>query len=534
MELAVEEARKCRSVPFLGEPKVGAVIVTRDGEIFSGHRGEFDGHPNDHAEFVVIKKKASGANLDGCLVFTTLEPCTDRSAHAGKTPCILHVLNARPEAVYIGMTDPNPTIRGLGRMILEQNSIAVHSFDRDLCTKLWQMNAGFCYIHISSTSFFSKNRATKDAFRYKELNRPHLARHGKGFHRKVDGTPDFPLISKPEWLPKSMVPLERIRTSLQSQGHEVGRFQPKPKLELREDDRRTATEWFTSLRPQGKLTNDPTYALTELKIGEEEIGLLVETSDYFSYYDNLEAAALELSLAISKQSTKQKKTPVHTELPIRSSFGDITSDFRKRPLAIGMNCLTILKRANGNHEFLFHDRSRYGTEQVTLAEANEVWHVVPAGSFQAAGESDQVACNFSRGIMREYAEELVSERMVESCISEGRDFFDIEKVARLRKSVEDRKSSLWWLGMGLDPVTTKLETLMLCIVDCEDMNIQRPEDYFSPSWEGRVFPVALDRRRIESLLTAEKCLPAGAACLVRALDLWDELRPHLSETVRVT
>lgn len=529
MELAVEEARKCRSVPFMGQPKVGAVVVTKNGKVYSGHRGEIEGHPTDHAEFVVLRKKAITDDLSECIVFTTLEPCTDRSAHGGKQPCLIHILNAKPKKVYIGMTDPNPTIRGLGRLILEMNDIEVQSFDPDLSKRLRHMNLGFSYNFLQETTVLEKNKASDDAMRFKELNRYLLANVGKSIHRDVDEVPKFPLIARADWFPPCLVPLKTVGTELLE-----APFLSKvdsATLSVAIDgsgDRYPASEWLKKKRPSAIFKDDTIFTLSGIKTDEGQVAFEVTKSTYFSYYDNLEGIALELSHTVAP-NTGDIATPEITKLPLRQFFGDITTEFSKRSASIGMNCLTILKRRGvGRSEFLFHDRTKYGANQTTLAEANNVWHVVPAGSFQPSGEPELLSCNFYRGILREYAEELISEEAVQAAIQSGEDFLELEKVASLMSSIERGKSSLWWIGLGLDPVTTKPEALMLCVLDCEDLGVDETWDYFRSSWEGTVFSIAWDREKIEALLRSKKCLPAGAACLSRGLELWDEIAELLA------
>jgi tRNA(adenine34) deaminase len=74
MELALNEARQAEfDVP------VGCVIVRDDMLFASGHNEkEHSQDPTDHAEIIAIRKASSlqkSWRLDGCSIYTTLEPC---------------------------------------------------------------------------------------------------------------------------------------------------------------------------------------------------------------------------------------------------------------------------------------------------------------------------------------------------------------------------------------------------------------------------------------------------------------------------
>ncbi len=76
MRAAIEEAKKARNA---GDYAIGAVIV-RDGEIIasSPNRTKCEEDPTQHAEVAAIRsavKKLGTRRLDGCVMYTTHEPC---------------------------------------------------------------------------------------------------------------------------------------------------------------------------------------------------------------------------------------------------------------------------------------------------------------------------------------------------------------------------------------------------------------------------------------------------------------------------
>jgi len=131
MELAVEVMR--RSVPEhrpdgSPSPSVGAVLVRPDGSVEMAARGEL--RDGNHAEFILLERKCIGERLDGCVLFTTLEPCLNRD-HP-KQGCARHIESARIKEVYVGIEDDNPAVASKGIEHLRRAGVMIHMFDRDL------------------------------------------------------------------------------------------------------------------------------------------------------------------------------------------------------------------------------------------------------------------------------------------------------------------------------------------------------------------------------------------------------------------
>lgn len=130
MKLAIDEMKKSVNEPRHDgkvPPKVGAVMLFPDGRIEKAFRGEL--REGDHAEYTLIERKLAKENLEGCILFTTLEPCTERNSP--KIPCCRRATNARIKKVYIGIEDRDPTVDGKGIKYLEKHGVEVKMFDRD-------------------------------------------------------------------------------------------------------------------------------------------------------------------------------------------------------------------------------------------------------------------------------------------------------------------------------------------------------------------------------------------------------------------
>ena len=142
MEKAIEVMRQ--SVPEQRpdgspSPAVGAVLVRPDGSVETAARGEL--REGNHAEFILLERKCHDERLDGCVLFTTLEPCLNRS-HP-KRGCARHIVGARIKEVYVGIQDDNPAVAGKGIEHLRRNGVTIHMFDRELQEAVLRENEAF-------------------------------------------------------------------------------------------------------------------------------------------------------------------------------------------------------------------------------------------------------------------------------------------------------------------------------------------------------------------------------------------------------
>lgn len=120
-------------------PKVGAALVHPDGSVIAAARGEL--RQGNHAEFILLERKWVGERLDGCVLFTTLEPCLNRD-HP-KRGCARHIVSARIREVYVGVEDDNPAVAGKGIEYLRRAGVTIHMFDRDLQDEILAENRSF-------------------------------------------------------------------------------------------------------------------------------------------------------------------------------------------------------------------------------------------------------------------------------------------------------------------------------------------------------------------------------------------------------
>lgn len=148
MRIAINEAKK--GVGFTSpNPLVGAVIV-KNGQLLikDYHRryGEF------HAERNAILNCTE--NTNGADMYVTLEPC----CHYGKTPpCTDIIIKSGIKRVFIGSSDPNPTVAGKGVKKLRDSGIEV--FENVLKEECDEINEVFFHYITTGTPFVAMKYA---------------------------------------------------------------------------------------------------------------------------------------------------------------------------------------------------------------------------------------------------------------------------------------------------------------------------------------------------------------------------------------
>ncbi|WP_323188165.1 deaminase [Streptomyces sp. NBC_00237] len=103
MRRAIDLAALCP--PAAGAYSVGAILVGEDGtELASGYSRATD--PREHAEEVVLAQLSQDdRRLAGATIYSTLEPCSQRSA--SRTPCAQRILEAGIPRVVIAWREPS-------------------------------------------------------------------------------------------------------------------------------------------------------------------------------------------------------------------------------------------------------------------------------------------------------------------------------------------------------------------------------------------------------------------------------------------
>jgi len=196
-----------------------------------------------------------------------------------------------------------------------------------------------------------------------------------------------------------------------------------------------------------------------------KLSLMFRGCDYLSYYDTCEALAFELS-DWCFHNPNQMPQPGKNDLPFHGAPERIF-DLATRNAVPGLNALMIFIDGPQGHQFFMHDRTSR-----EIAEAQNTFHVVPAGTFQpdsyASGNHPR-DFSLQRCILRELAEELLGKKEVETYSRNGEDFLIDGKCQPFVNGMKDGYVKLFFLGLGFDPVTTKPEMLLAIVMDAKKL-----------------------------------------------------------------
>ena len=128
MEQAITLAAQCP--PSKGAYSVGAVIVTEDGQVFTGYSRETA--PTNHAEEeAILKAIRAGSRLTGATVYSSMEPCTTRKSKPAS--CSELIILHRMKRVVFAAYEPPTFVTCLGETVLRQAGDRV--YHQRPCTK---------------------------------------------------------------------------------------------------------------------------------------------------------------------------------------------------------------------------------------------------------------------------------------------------------------------------------------------------------------------------------------------------------------
>jgi diaminohydroxyphosphoribosylaminopyrimidine deaminase/5-amino-6-(5-phosphoribosylamino)uracil reductase len=131
MQLAIQSVQE-NTIRTSPNPKVGCVIVNDQQQVIA--KGVSDRAGGAHAEINALRM--AGHQAKGAKLYVTLEPCS----HYGRTPpCVLSIIEAGIQEVWIGTMDPNPLVAGKGIQILRDHGIRVEvGIEEEACNRLHQ------------------------------------------------------------------------------------------------------------------------------------------------------------------------------------------------------------------------------------------------------------------------------------------------------------------------------------------------------------------------------------------------------------
>lgn len=118
---AIELSRRC--TPTDSAFSVGAILVSASGQVIA-QRYSRQGDPKDHAEEAALAEAAaSGADLGGATLYTSLEPCLSRASRPA--PCAELILRSGVRRMVYAWREPPIFQPGGGAAWLQERGVTV-------------------------------------------------------------------------------------------------------------------------------------------------------------------------------------------------------------------------------------------------------------------------------------------------------------------------------------------------------------------------------------------------------------------------
>ena len=378
------------------------------------------------------------------------------------------------------------------------------------------------YITLAARSRIAHVGIFREIREYLKQNRAELVNVALEYHARLHNEKKVPLLSLPGWIQSSPTPLDEIKLTL-------SRRQPNADAIL-EATRQTAKYWPRSEAGAGiqkyseaiaaydkpsLWRNKHSYRLLEINPGtgpiDQPLSLTFSMGNYFDLIDTSEVLGFEAaSRLVRGRSFDWARS-------YRSWLADPFA-LDQRCLIPGLNTLTVRQSSSGAHFFL-HDRR---AENVALS-MNAI-HVSPAIEFQPSVDltpSYEADLDIWRTIMTGYVREFLG---VTDAGNAGSIAADPAYIA-LNEAYRNGTIKLWFLGIGLDPLSWKAEIILACIFPEEvfdaifaTMIQHNPQGPLLHSRSGApsISGLPFSRETVSTYASDPGTLPAGRACLTLA------------------
>ncbi|MEP7025545.1 MAG: transcriptional regulator, partial [Actinomycetota bacterium] len=253
---------------------------------------------------------------------------------------------------------------------------------------------------------------------------------------------------------------------------------------------------------------------------------------YFDLIDVSEAVAHEFAAAFlaDRDSVAAGEVPILRSLtgdpavahamPLRAMIGN-PADPGRRPLLTAVTTLTLrADRAAGTADMILHWR-----DPAKVASGGGLYQPAPAGMFQPSHDAmwNRVNdFNLWRAITRELSEELLGGDEDYHSDTKPFDYASWPFYAALTKARRSGLANVYWLGLGLDPLTLAADQLTVLVVDAEVFD-QLFAGLVKENAEGRIIAgsdqagtaagIPFTAENIEHYTTREPMQAAGAGLL---------------------
>jgi hypothetical protein len=373
------------------------------------------------------------------------------------------------------------------------------------------------------TATSESQRLWRQTRRYLNQHRYDLSRVAAQLHAGLPQVSPAGLLVARDWISAEPVPLERITLEFRPDvpparidGSEPASSRVRP---LQADGSRfpTYADALGALDRPRLFENRTTYRL--LEVGHEEHGELRLAFGRGAYFDAVnvsEAVAHELALwAIERPGV----APSTETLPFRALIG-YPCDPARRPLMPAISVLTLRCDRSGEASFILHLR-----DSRSVTHAGGLYQVMPVGMFQPSHDAEWNLLNdfdLWRSIAREYNEEFLGSPEQYGSGDSPIDYAAWPFFHALAIGRESGDIRVYWLGLGVDPLSFATDILVVAVFDGEvfdeifhglvaaneEGRVVKSEDGASPS-VGIPFNAESVRRFVED----EPMQAAGSALL---------------------
>ncbi|MFJ9694745.1 hypothetical protein [Kitasatospora sp. NPDC101183] len=331
---------------------------------------------------------------------------------------------------------------------------------------------------------------------------------------------ELPLLTRPHWVPVQPVPLERVRLRWEADA-------PAAAIDGRDGvGSGLYSDAVRNLARPRLFENRVCYRL--LEVAEGEPSLTFGRGRYFDVIDICEAVAHEYAAAVLAGKPG--------DTPFRDAIADPT-DLARRPVMAAVTTLTIRHdRRTGEAEFLLHWR-----DPAKVATGGGLYQVMPCGMFQPSHDAPWNEGNdfdLWRAILRELNEELLGGSEDYGSGNSPIDYADWPLNEELSEAREDGRLRLFWLGLGMDPLTYVTDLLTVAVFDADLFDatfrllVTTNDEGHRVALDdatGRSAGIPFTAAHVDRFTTAEPMQPAGAALLRLAWQHRDTLLPPESK-----
>jgi hypothetical protein len=346
-------------------------------------------------------------------------------------------------------------------------------------------------------------------------------RAAKGYpgDASVAGTP---LLAAPAWLPPRPVPLEEVSLTFSPAAPvprctDIAGIAPALFPERSSGlSYRHHSEAMRDLAAPAIFENRTLYRLTGADLAGEHPQLAFTLGRFFDGVDIGGAAAHEYAAA---------ELGLADGLPLRAAIKD-PCDLTARSATMAVGALTLrFDRATGMASFPLHYR-----DPARVSHAGGMFQVIPVGIFQPSGEAPwNVDNDFSlwRGLLREYAEELLGAGEDHGSERAPIDYANWPLAARMTEALADGRIRAWCLGLGTDPLTFAMDLLTVVVIDAP-LYDELFSGIVTENGEGTVLASRpFDEATVSELISGHPVQAAGAALLRLAIASKDVLLGQL-------